>query len=66
MLYIVGRSSDQHLDDGLILVFILTPRQTQSHGPILDTPTIHQLATVIKAHSHNHSLRVVIYFNQTK
>ena len=62
----VALAMDQYSEQVTILSFITTPHQTQDHTQILDGPTIHQLATVIQAHSHDHSWRVVTTFNQTK
>ena len=55
------------MEEGTIFILLPTPHQTQIHSQNLDTATIHQLATVMAAHSHDHSWRVVIInFNQTK
>ena len=62
----VTTAMDQPLEQDTIFILLHTPRQTQIHEQILDGPTIHQLATVMRAHSHDHSLRVVFRFSQTK
>ena len=66
MLHTVAIIADRHLEEGTIFILLLTPHQTQIHTQILDTATIHQLVTVMAAHSHDHSWWVVIIFNQTK
>ena len=66
MLFSVTLAMDLHLEVDTIFAFTHTPRPTQIHTQILETPTVHQLVTATVAHSLDHSWRVVITFNQTQ
>ena len=60
MLLTVALLVDHHLETHMIFTLPTTPHQTHSLTQTLDTPTVHQLATAIKALSPDHSWREVI------
>ena len=66
MLHMVALAMDLPLEMDTMYTLLHMPHQTQIQTQTLDIPTIHQLATVTAAHSHDHSWRVVTSFNQTK